>query len=170
MRKRLCEKVCTSLRKHTKNIIDFEKRKMLLLTKEELKSHQDAKVCSICGRRILKKLSKSINYWKVRDHCHYTGKYRGAAHSICNLKFNVPNEILVVFHKVSNFDYRFIIKELANGFEGQFECLGENTENYKTLSVPIEKEITKIDKNGNKSIVTISYKIKFLDSARFMAS
>ena len=57
---------------------------MLPLTKEELKSHQDAKVCYICGKRILKIFSKSINYWKDRDHCHDTGKYRGAAQSICN--------------------------------------------------------------------------------------
>ena len=93
---------------------------MLPLTKEELKSHQDAKACYICGKRILKKLSKSINYRKVRDHCHYTGKYRGAAHSTCNLKFNVPNEIPVVFYNVSNYDYHFIIKELANEFGRKF--------------------------------------------------
>ena len=48
-------------------------------------------------KKILKRLSKRINYQKVRDHCHYTGKYRGTARSICNLKFNVPNEIPVVF-------------------------------------------------------------------------
>ena len=42
-------------------------------------------------KKILKKFSKDINYEKVRDHCHYTGKYRDAAHSICNLKFNVLN-------------------------------------------------------------------------------
>ena len=86
---------------------------MLPLTKEELKSHQYAKVCYICGKRILKKFAKGKNYRKVRDHCHYTGKYRGAAHSICNLKFNVPNEIPVVFYNGSNYDYHFIIKELA---------------------------------------------------------
>ena len=132
--------------------------------------HQDAEVCYICRKRILKKLSKSINYWKIRDHCRYMGKYRGEVHSICNIKFNVFNEIPVVFHNGSNYDYHFIIKELANKFEGQFECLGENTEKYKTFSVPIEKEVTKIDKDGNESVVTTSYKIKFIDSARFMAN
>ena len=50
---------CTSLRGHIKNIINFENKKMLPLTKEELKPHQDAKVCYICEKRILKKLSKS---------------------------------------------------------------------------------------------------------------
>ena len=46
----------------------------------------------------------------------------------------------------------------------------ENTEKYKTFYVPIEKEVTNIDKDGNKSVVTISYKINFTDSARFMAT
>ena len=87
------------------------------------------------------------------------------AHSFYNLKFNVSNEIPVVFHNGSNYGYHFIIKELANGFEGKFECVGENMEKYKTFSVPIEKEITKIDKDGNESVVTISYKIKFINSA-----
>ena len=75
-----------------------------------------------------------------------------------------------MFDNSSNYDYHFIIKELANEFEGQFECLGENTENYKNFSVPIEKEVRRIDKEGIESVVTISYKIKFIDSARFMAS
>ena len=102
------------------------------------------------------KFANDKNYKKVRDHCHFTGKYRGAAHSICNLKFNMPNETPIVFHNGSNYDYHFIIKELASKFEEQFECLGENTEKYKTFSVPIEKEITSIDKDGNESIVTMS--------------
>ena len=66
-------------------------------------------------------------------------KYRGAAHSICNLKLNVPNEIPVVFHNSSKYDFHFIFKNLANEFKGKFECLAENTEKYKTFSVPIEK-------------------------------
>ena len=146
------------------------KEKMLLLTKEKLKSYQDAKLCYICGKRILQHLAKSKNYWKVKDHCHYTGKCRGAAHSICNLRFNIPIEIPVVFHNGSNYDYHFVIKQLANEFEGKFGCLGENTEKYKTFFVPIEKEVTKINKDGSKSVVTISCKIKFIDSARFVAT
>ena len=102
------------------------------------------------------KRSLKKNYWKVRVHCHYTGKYRGAAHSICNLKFNLPNEIPVVFHNGSNYNYQFIIKELANEFEGKFESLGENTGKYKTFSIPLDKEVIKIDKDGNESVVTIS--------------
>ena len=68
-------------------------------------------------------------------------KFRGAAHSICNLRYKVPKEIPVVIHNSSTYDYHFIIKQLAEEFEGQFECLGENTEKYITFSVPIKKEV-----------------------------
>ena len=80
-------------------------------------------------------------------------------HSICNLKFNVPNEISIVFHNGSNYDYHFIINQLANDFDGKFECLGENTEKYKTFSAPIEKEVINIDNDVNESVVTMSYEI-----------
>ena len=59
---------------------------------------------------------KDKKYRKVKDHCHYTGKYRGAAHSLCNLKYSVPKNISIVFHNGSNYDYHFIIKELAEKF------------------------------------------------------
>ena len=59
---------------------------------------------------------------------------------------------------------------LAEEFEGEFECLGENTEKYITFSVPIKKEIIKKDKYGNDKATRISYKIKFIDSCRFMST
>ena len=110
------------------------------------------------------------NYWEVRDHCYYTVKYRGAACSICHLRFNVPDEVPAVFHNGWNYDYHFIIKEFASEFQRQFECYGENKEKSKMFSALTKKEITKIDKDGNKSVVNISYKIKFIDSARLMVS
>ena len=89
---------CSSLKKHATNIINFDKKKMLPLTKKELKLHQDATACYICGKTFLKKFAKDKNYKKVRDHYHFTGKYRGIAHSICNSKFNMHSKIPVVFH------------------------------------------------------------------------
>ena len=68
------KKFCKSLQEHAKNVIDFEKKEMLPLTKEEVKSQQDTKVCYICQKRILKKVSKSKHYPKVRDHWNYMGK------------------------------------------------------------------------------------------------
>ena len=100
--------------------------------------------------------------YKVRDHCHDTGKYRGAAHNICNLIYKIPIEIPVIFHNGSTYDYHFIIKELVKEFDRNFECLGENTEKYITFSAPIKKKIE------NKNI-EITYKIKFIDSYRFMS-
>ena len=100
---------------------------MILLTKKEEKKHNKQKVWYICKKRITTD-DNNKKYHKVKDHCHYTGKYRGAAHDICNLRYKVPKEIPVVFHNGSTYDYHFIIKELAEGFEGEFECLRENTE------------------------------------------
>ena len=80
----------------------------------------------------------------------------------------MPNEIPVLFHNGSNYVHHFIIKGLANDSEEKCECLQENTEKHKTFSVPIEKEITKVDKDGNESVVPLSFNIEFIDSARFM--
>ena len=113
---------------------------------------------------------KDKKYRKVRDHCHYTGEYRGAAHSICNLKCSVPKKIPIVCHNGPNYDYHFIIKELEEEFKNQFTCLEENTEKYVTFTVPIEKEVTRIDKKGEEISKNISYILKLIDSTRFMAS
>ena len=78
---------------------------------------------------------------KVRDPCHQTGKFRGAAHSICSLRYKTPKETLIVFHNGSTYNYHFIINQLAKEFDGQLECLGENTEKYITFSVPIKKNL-----------------------------
>ena len=95
---------------------------------------------------------------KIRDHCHYTGKFRGAAHNIFNLIYNIPKKIPIVFHNGSTYDYHIVIKKLVEEFKGEFECLGENTEKYITFSVPLKKE------DDGK----ITYKLKFIDSYRFM--
>ena len=101
-------------------------------------------------------------YHKVRYHCHYTGKFSGAAHSIRNLRYKTPNEIPIVFLNGSTYDYHFIINKLAKEFDGQLECLGENTEKYITFSVPISKEL------DNRK--TILCKLKFTESFRFMST
>ena len=164
--KNCMKNVCLDLRYHATKIINYGKKEMMLLTKEEKEFHKTQKVCQICKRIF----NNNKKYHKVKDHCHYTGKYRCAAHDICNLRYKVPKEIPVVFHNGSTYDYHFIIKELTEEFEGEFECLGENIENYITFSAPVKKEITKKDKDGNDKITKISYKIKIIDSFRFMSS
>ena len=109
-------------------MINYEKKKMISLTKKEEKKHNKEKVCYIC-RKGVSTDDNNKKYHKVRDHCHYTGKYIDAALDICNLRYKIPKEIPVLFHNGSTYDYHLIIKELAKEFEGELECLGENTEN-----------------------------------------
>ena len=97
---------------------------MLPSTEKELKLYQDSIVCYFCRKEFTQKLAKDKNHRKVRYCCYFIGKYRVAAHNICNLTFNVPNKISVVFHNGENYNYHFIMVLLANEFKDQFECLG----------------------------------------------
>ena len=157
-----CQKrFCKNLREHAMKIIDYEKKEMMPLTNEENKSYENQKLCYIWKKGFS---TDALNkkYHKKRDHCHYTGKFRGAAHIICNLRYKTPKEIPIVFHDGSTYDYHFIINKLAKEFDGQRKCLGENTEKCITFSVRISKELD----NGK----TITYKLKFIDSFRFMST
>ena len=146
------ERFCKDLRDQVMKIIDHEKKEIIPLTNEKKESYEKQKVCYICD----KEFSNDKKYHKVRDHCHYTAKFRGAAHNNCNLRYKIPKKIAVVFHNGSTYDYHFIIKQLVKEFEGKFDCLGENIEKYITFSVPIYK------KNDNDE--TMIYKLKFIDS------
>ena len=130
--KHCMKKFCLDLREHA-NIIN---------KKEREKKHSKQEVCYIC-KKGFKTNDSNNKYHKVRDHCNYTGKYRGkyrgAAHDICNLRYKIPKEIPVVFHNGFTYDYHFIVKELAEEFKGEFECLGENTEKYINFSVTTKK-------------------------------
>ena len=143
------KKFSKDLRDHATKIINYEKKKMISLTTEEKIYHNEQEICYICKKEFDEK-----NY-KVRDHCHYTSKCRGAAYNMCNLRCKIAKEIPLVFHNRSTYDYHFIIKELVKEFDGKFECLGENTETYITFSVPIKKKIKNKD-------TEITYKIKFI--------
>ena len=110
---------------------------MIPLTTEEKIHYNEQEICYICKKEFDKSNKK---YYKVRDNCHYTGKYRGAAHNICNLRYKIPREIPAVFHNGSTYDYHFIIKELVKEFDSNFEYLGEFTEKYKTFSAPVMKK------------------------------
>ena len=136
-----------------------------MLTDKKIKSYEKQKVCYICKKEFnINENGKNAFklYHKFRDHCHYTGKFRGAAHNICNLRYRTTKEIPVVFHNGSTYYYHFIIEELTKQFNGRLERLGEITEKYITFSVPIEKKLD----NGK----AVTHKIKFIDSFRFMSS
>ena len=143
---------------------------MKLLTNKQQELYENTKICYICREKFKDKYTTDKKY-KVRDHCHYnTGEYRGPADRICNSKYVIPKENTIILHNGSNYDYHLIIKELTEEFEGQFTCLGENTEKYINFLVPMKRETKRIDKNGEEITKIISYKLNFNDSTKFMAS
>ena len=81
---------CESLREHGMETINFKKRNMKLLTKEQQESYENAQIFYISKDKFENKNVKEKKYRKNRDHCHYTGEHRGSTHSICNLKYSVP--------------------------------------------------------------------------------
>ena len=136
------------------------KKPMDKLTKEQNIEFITAKECHIC----FKKFSPKDR--KVRDHCHYTGKYRGAAHSSCNLRYRIPDYIPVVFQNLAGYDAHLFIKELAK-HTSKIGVIAKNTENYISFSVKVEIDKF-IDKAGNEKSKEIE--LRFIDSFKFMSS
>ena len=139
----------------------MKKKEMVQLTHEENNFYNEQEICYLCKEKfcVYNDDKDHINRKKVKDHCHNTGKSRGAAHSKCNLNYKVRKEIPVIIHNAS-YDTHFILNQLAIEFKGELNCIGDNMEKYITFSVPIKKEC-----DNNK---TITYKLKFIDSFRFM--
>ena len=160
------KKFCKDLRKHATKIINCNKKEVIPLTKKEESNYSRETNCHICKKGVINyEDDYDKEYYKVKDYCYYAGKYKGPARNDFDLKYKVQKEIPIVFNDGSTYDYHFIIKELAKEFDGNFECLGEKTEKYITFSVLIKKEIRNKDK-----IIEITYKLKFIDSYRFMST
>ena len=102
----------------------------------------------------------------MRDHCYLSGKFRGAAHEVCKLKYKVPKFFPVVFHNLSGYDSHLFIKTLENS-EGDISCIPNNEENYNSFT----KQVI-VDKFGNKEgkDVNVKRKLRFINSLRIMAS
>ena len=132
------KKFCSELKELGTKIVNYEQKEITPLTSDDAALYQSQKQCYICGKVFCydKKQERRFELCKkVRDHCHFTGKFRGAAHCICNLRYKVPQEIPVKIHNGSKYHYHLIIKELAEEFGGEnFECLDENTEKYISFS------------------------------------
>ena len=104
-------KFCKDLRTHANKIINYEKIKMIPLTIKGEIYHNKQKICYIRKKEFNNNGKRN---YKVRDHCHYTGKYGGAAHNICNLRYKVAKEIPLVFHNGSTYNYHFMKSKLKN--------------------------------------------------------
>ena len=92
--------------------------------------------CQICN--------EELGEDRVRDHCHQSGKFRGAAHEVCNLKYKVPTFFPIVFYNLSGYDSHLFIKTLGYS-EGDISCIPNNEENYIsfTKQVIVDKFINK---------------------------
>ena len=124
--------------------------------------HDSQKVCFLCEKEFCINKNNKKEYkrmCKVKDHCHFTGKYCGAANSSCNLHYKVLKVIPVVFHNGSTYDNHFIIRQLAQDFNGYFSCIGENNEKYISFSISIIKE----QGNQGKNKKPDPYSSRFID-------
>ena len=126
------------LEEDIKIIANIPAKKMIFGEKEKARFNEETE-CWICKGEFDDTPNENgyKKNKKVRDHCHFTGRYRGAAHSLCNLNYKKPNFIPVVFHNLSGYDSHLFIKNL--GFtEGDIDCIPNNEEKYISFSKEIE--------------------------------
>ena len=139
----------------------FPEKSMDPLTKAQLKKYEEARICHICF--------KSFNGEnpKVKDHCHYTDRYRRPAHMKCNLRYRIPPYIPIIFHNLSGYDAHLFIKELASTTDGHMGVIAKNTEDYISFSIKVE-----IDRYMDKKGIERSkeMKLRFIDSFKFRSS
>ena len=137
------------------------KPKKMIFTKEDEKQFNTVSDCWICGEEL-------ENNNKVRDHCHYTGRYRGAAHNTCNLKYRKPESVPVFFHNLTGYDSHLFIKKLGYSNKKEtIECIPNNEEKYITFTKTI---ITGQYKNKKGEEKNKTFNIVFKDSLKFMLS
>ena len=137
---------------------------MTKLTDVLEKEHETAEKCHIC----LKEFNDPSNR-KVRDHCHYTGLCRGAAHNNCNLKYQILDHIPIVFHNLSDYDAHMFIKELGRRFnKNDIGVIAENKEKYISFNVKINVKLDRV-KYKDGTGVCKNIQLWFTDRGRFMA-
>ena len=135
----------------------YHRPKPFKLNQEEQKSFEEAVTCHICSRELKKD--------KVRDHCHFTGVYRGAAHNSCNLQCRKPMVLPVIFHNLQGYDAHLFIKQLAR-LEGNLNCIPSTEEKYISFSKSIKVGEYYSLKLGK--MCPINFEIRFLDSFKFL--
>ena len=147
------------LESDVKEIANLENKDMIF-TPENEKEFINASNCWLCG--------EYMGNDRVRDHCHFTGKFRGAACNSCNLKLRRQNNISVFFHNLSGYDSHLFIKKLGTPEEKEnIDCIPSNEQKYISFSKTI---ITGQYKNKEGETKDKTFKIIFKDSLKFMSS
>ena len=143
--------------------LSLPKKEMIPLSPEEWRKFNESEVCWLCRGKFGEKP-------KVRDHCHYTGKFRGAAHQSCNLKFQRPKFTPVFLHNLQNYDAHLFVRALGLMDEVlKIKCIPNNDEKYISFSLEFElKRIKKWDFEKKDCIeIVLKHEIRFLDSFKF---
>ena len=142
--------------------------KLMIMTDSDKTKHKNSKVCYACEdvfgtERLNDKTKKKEKVTKCKDHCHITGKYRGAACDKCNLKMKVPMYVPILFHNLEGYDAHLFVKSL--GLEkGDIKCIPKTDEKYISFSKNIPMK-TYIDNDGKEK--TEYLEIGFMDSLKF---
>ena len=160
------EKFVEYIKEEVKQLYEkFPQQPMTGLTDVLKREHQAAEKCHICLKEFNDPKIK-----KVRDHCHYTSLYQGAAHNDCNLQYRIPDHIPIVFHNLSGYDAHLFIKELGRRFNKKdIGVFAENKEKYISFNVKLNVKLAGVrDKDGKE--VHKNIQLRFIDSCRFMAS
>ena len=134
----VAQKLVEMLEDDVKKIYKIPAKEMIFGVKER-EDFQRATECWICRGKL-----KGDD--KVRDHCHYTGKYRGAAHNKCNMKYKKPSFIPVVFHNLSGYDSHLFIKNLGAS-QGNIKCIPNNEEKYISFTKEVVIDSYTVKKN-----------------------
>ena len=150
--------------KEIANIPDVE----MIFGPNELDQFNDATKCWICNEEFDDTADEKgyRKNEKVKDHCHYTGRFRGAAHNSCNLKYKKPNFIPVIFHNLSGYDSHLFIKNLGYT-DGNIDCIPNNEEKYISFT---KNTVTGSYTNKEGKTKPIKHKIRFIDSFKFMST
>ena len=141
------QKFVEMLEEDIKIIANIPEKNMIFGEKEKEKFDKETK-CWKCNEEFKDDV-------KVRDHCHFTGRYQGAAHNSCNLKYRKPNFTPVVFHNLTGFDSHFI------------DCIPNNEERYISFTKRIQVDSYMCKKGETKPL---HHQIRFIDSFKFMAT
>ena len=133
---------------------------METLSKGQWEAYHSATCCHICEKPF------ASDDTRVRDHCQLTGRYRGPAHSNCNLNYKNSLYIPIVFHNLSGYDAHFIIKEIATAYEGRVDVLPITKEKYISFTKHVNSTKGKTENNSQRNCV----KLRFIDSFKFLST
>ena len=109
--------------KYCKKVMKKHFNKNLIMSEKEEEQFQSSNICWICEKLI------DDDNEKVRDHCHVTGKFRGAAHWSCNINLQLTKKVPVIFYSLRVYDSRLIFDEL-NKFDAKIDVIPNRSETY----------------------------------------